>query len=292
MADDNMEISYDGHGDDDIDINIDIEPDNQDEDFIIEDARSEASNNDDVMIDEDTASYEMEDADFEPEHDLQDIDTETIEIAEVEMLRSNDTDAHIFPLEATTNHVLQDESWTFDKSNDTESSIKAVEIEQVHHEEPSNIATEVVAQLPSSPRAAVNSPKPSPSPSDINQQQEETINKENPSDISAETEQGEAAPSATDAPEQETQTEQYLISEDRNVIVVYHESEYNLVSSSEFDDPDLYFLKDPSVMKEPLSTLFAALRDVLSEEISPGDELCLTIDDLGLETSEVSKSSN
>lgn len=285
-----MEISYDENGDDDIDINIDIEPENQDEDFIIEDARSEAgTNNDDVMIDEDTASYPMEDADFVPEHDLHDVGTETHEVSEVEMLKSNSTDIHPFHSEVITDLGIQaDERWDLDKpADDTHYSIKSVEIDRLHSEDRSNIVEEEpVSQAQSPPGLDASIQKPS-SPSRTAPQQEEEPTKKSPPHMVDESNLGEEGDDAVDLSVHEVQTGYDLISQDRTIIALYKDTEYALVSSSEFDDPDSYFLKDSSVLKEPLSIFFAAIRDVLCDEISPVDELYLAIDDLGLETSEV-----
>jgi len=284
-----MEISYDGNGDDDIDINIDIEPENQDEDFIIEDARSEAgTNNDDVMIDEDTASYPMEDADFVPEHDLHDVGTETHVVSEVEMLKSDSTDIHPFPSEVITNLGIQaDERWDLDKpADDTHYSIKSVEIDRLHSEGRSNIVEEPVSQAQSPPGLDASIQKPS-SPSKTAPEQEEESPQKSPSHMVDESNLGEEGDDAVDVSVHEVQTVYDLISQDRTIIALYKDTEYALVSSSEFDDPDSYFLKDSSVLKEPLSIFFAAIRDILRDEISPVDELYLAIDDLGLETGEV-----
>lgn len=292
MVVDEMEISYDGHdGDDDIDINIDIEPGNQDEDFIIEDARSEAGTNDDVMLDEDNASYNMEDADYVPEEELQDvIDTETIDISELEMLRPHDTDEHTFPSNAVPSPLQSEDRYTNNKpADDTISFAQAAQAEQLQPEEVSKIVEEVAAQPTPSPTIH----KESPPLSNEKPQEVENINPQSPPQVLEEQEQEQEnrEVSNVDENEQKVNIEQKLISEERNITVGYQGSEYALVASSESDDPDSYFLKDSSVLKEPLSALFAVLRDILHDEIPAGDELVFTIDDLGLETCEVSNPS-
>lgn len=310
MVIDEMEISYEEHGDEDIDINIDIEPGNHDEDFIIEDARSEAHTNDDVMLDEDNASYSMEDADYVPEEDLEDIiDAETMEAPELEMLRPHDTEIHTFPAQAVPSPVQSEERYTNSKAVDeATSTTQTAQIEQAQPEDISNIVTEVAAQ-PTPPLEA-DGPlqKQSPPVPNGKPQEEENINVENQSHVPEEQEQAPKEPehvheeqesateeqeqgetSGADEAEQTASIEHDLISEERNITVGYHGSEYSLVASSESDDPDSYFLKDPSVLKEPLSDFFAVLRDILHDEIPAGEELMLTIDDLGLETCEVSK---
>lgn len=292
MVVDEMEISYDGHdGDDDIDINIDIEPGNNDEDFIIEDARSEAGTNDDVMLDEDNASYNMEDADYVPEEELQDdIDTETIDVSELEMLRPHGTDEHTFPSNAVPSPLQSEDRYTNNKPvDDTISFAQAAQAEQLQPEEVSKIVEEVAAQPTPSPTIhKESSPLSNEKPQEV-----ENINPQSPPQVLEEQEQeqenGEA--SNVDENEQKVNIEQNLISEERNITVGYQGSDYALVASSESDDPDSYFLKDSSVLKEPLSALFAVLRDILHDEIPAGDELVFTIDDLGLETCEVSNPS-
>ncbi|OBT60954.1 hypothetical protein VE03_09771 [Pseudogymnoascus sp. 23342-1-I1] len=284
MVVDEMEISYDGHdGDDDIDINIDIEPGNHDEDFIIEDARSEAGTNDDVMLDEDNASYNMEDADYVPEEELQDaIDTETIDVSEMEMLRPHDTEEHTFPSNAAPSPLQSEDGYTNDKPvDDTISFVQAVQAEELQPEEVSKIVEEVAAQPTPSPTIR----KESLPLSDEKPQEVENINPQSPPQAQEDQEQENGEASNVD---EKVNIKQNLISEERNITVGYQGSEYALVASSESDDPDSYFLKDSSVLKEPLSALFAVLRDILHDEIPAGDELVFTIDDLGLETCETS----
>ncbi|KFY70197.1 hypothetical protein V499_09376 [Pseudogymnoascus sp. VKM F-103] len=290
MVVDEMEISYDGQDvDDDIDINIDIEPGNHDEDFIIEDARSEAgTNNDDVMLDEDNASYNMEDADYVPEEELQDvIDTETIDVSEQEMLRPHDTEEHTFPSNAAPSPLQSEDRYTDIKpADDTISFADAVQAEELQPEEVSKIVEEFAAQPTPSPTIH----KESPPVSNEKPQEVENINPPSPPQVPEEQEQEQENGEASNVDEngQKVNVEQDLISEERNITVGYQGSEYALVASSESDDPDSYFLKDSSVLKEPLSALFAVLRDILHDEIPAGDELVFTIDDLGLETCETS----
>ena len=289
-----MEISYDGHdGDDDIDINIDIQPGNHDEDFIIEDARSEAGTNDDVMLDEDNASYNMEDADYVPEEELQEvIDTETIDISEHEMLGPNETDQNTFPPNAVPSPLQSEDRYiNINPVDDTTISAVSAQAEQLQPKEVYKIVEEVAAQPTPSPEADVTLQKASPPVSDEKPQEAENINPQSPAQVLEEQEQESGEAPQVDENGQEANVEKNLISEERNITVGYQGSEYALVASSESDDPDSYFLKDSSVLKEPLAALFAVLRDILHDEIPAGDELVFTIDDLGLETCEVSNSS-
>lgn len=291
MVADEMEISYDGHdGDDDIDINIDIEPGNNDEDFIIEDARSEAATNDDVMLDEDNASYSMEDADYVPEEELQDaIDTETIDVSEVEMLRPHDAEEHTFPTNAVPSPLQSEDRYTNIRPvDDTTSSTETTQTVQLQPEEVSKIVEEVAAQPTPSPEAEVTIQKEPQPISNEKPEEGEDVKPQSPPQAPEEQGHEQGEESAVDENEQPENIEHNLTSEERNISVGYHGAEYALVASSESDDPNSYFLKDPSVLKEPLTDFFSALRDILDDEIPRGDELVFTIDDLGLEICEVS----
>lgn len=70
--------------------------------------------------------------------------------------------------------------------------------------------------------------------------------------------------------------------------ISYGQTDYRLFAQSEDDDPNQYFLDDKSVLNLPLGRFLSTLRDVISEEISPLDELVMHVDGLGLEFSEVS----
>ena len=73
-----------------------------------------------------------------------------------------------------------------------------------------------------------------------------------------------------------------------NIIVTWRDTEYTLFSSSELDDPDTFFLSDYSIIHNPLSSFFEAIREVIHEELADEDELCLAVESLGLEAEEVS----
>ena len=74
----------------------------------------------------------------------------------------------------------------------------------------------------------------------------------------------------------------------QEVVVVYRDSEYSLFSKSETDDIDSYFISDLSLKDKPLINFFAAIRDVIRDDLNDEDELCLSVEDLGLEVEEVS----
>lgn len=69
--------------------------------------------------------------------------------------------------------------------------------------------------------------------------------------------------------------------------ISYGETDYRLFAKSEDDDPNQYFLKDTSALELSLAEFLTSLRDVISEEVSPLDELVMHVDGLGLEFAEV-----
>lgn len=71
-----------------------------------------------------------------------------------------------------------------------------------------------------------------------------------------------------------------------DIYISYGETDYRLFARSEDDDPNQYFLADKSALDASLSQFLTDLREVISEEISPLDDLVLQVDGLGLEFSE------
>lgn len=69
--------------------------------------------------------------------------------------------------------------------------------------------------------------------------------------------------------------------------ISYGNTDYRLFAKSEADDPNKYFLSDMAALELPLGQLLSSLRDVISDELSPLDELVMHVDGLGLEFSEV-----
>jgi hypothetical protein len=72
------------------------------------------------------------------------------------------------------------------------------------------------------------------------------------------------------------------------VTMVWKEQEYAVFSMSELDDPDTYFLSDTSTLDQPLGAFFEAIREVICDELKEDEELCMVVDNLGLEIEEVS----
>lgn len=71
------------------------------------------------------------------------------------------------------------------------------------------------------------------------------------------------------------------------VYITYGTTDYSLFADSEDDDPNQYFLEDKTTLNLSLAQFLASLREVVSEEISPLDELVMHVDGLSLEFSEV-----
>ncbi|KAI0202761.1 hypothetical protein F4808DRAFT_458480 [Astrocystis sublimbata] len=70
------------------------------------------------------------------------------------------------------------------------------------------------------------------------------------------------------------------------IYITYGETNYRLFAKSEDDDPNQYFLTDKSALNFSLTRFLASLRDVISEEVSPLDDLVMHVDCLGIEFSE------
>ncbi len=291
MAEDNMEISYDDHGDDDIDINIDIDQDNQDEDYMIEDEKSEADTHDDVMVDEDetNASFAMEDDDYMPDHNEDGVEVEIVEVAEIEMTRPTDNHA--------SSHDLIHEPVVDDQVVSVQEPVTAItheaDIFEVESEQNATAAEVPIIKQPDVGETAATAYNTDNSniPPVLDQPalKEETAQQDHSSQLVSQQilDNQDTEDPATDSISNGAQMAD-LISVDRDIVVHYNDVEYTMVSSSENDDPNAYFLKDSTVLAKPLSALFTALRDVLGDEVPSRDELCLVIDDLGLETTEVS----
>lgn len=70
-----------------------------------------------------------------------------------------------------------------------------------------------------------------------------------------------------------------------DIEVLYNEESYSLIGGPD-DDPDHYFLSDPKELDRPLSQFLSALRAVISNEVSPTDELVVHFEPLELEFGE------
>ncbi|KAK8108572.1 hypothetical protein PG984_014373 [Apiospora sp. TS-2023a] len=71
-----------------------------------------------------------------------------------------------------------------------------------------------------------------------------------------------------------------------DIVVQYGDSDYQLFAKSTEDDPNRYFLSDRSTLDLPLVEFLLSIREVISQELSPLDELVMSIDGLGVEFGE------
>lgn len=314
MVDDSMEISSDnGRSDEqgDIDLDLDLTGDHGDEDFILEDATSHvdfgddfhpqpsAVVNDDIMLDDDNESYQMEDADI--------LEEETEHIIEQESMSfATDGDALYYVVDGQIgNQSLADdtnglayegydankvEPLGFDLQQSAEVVLPEENLQDPDNS-PAKSGTEVVAQGTSGPGSQLSSPsrqslppvapaEPRSPPASILEACPSPVHSThaNTDPISLHDSDNSTVdiPSVKDASSLE------------HVIVVYRDVEYALFSASEHDDPDLYFLSDKAIAEKPLSEFFRAIRDVIRDDLTDEDELCLVVDSLGLQAEEVS----
>ncbi|KAK8061032.1 conserved glutamic acid-rich protein [Apiospora hydei] len=71
-----------------------------------------------------------------------------------------------------------------------------------------------------------------------------------------------------------------------DIVVQYGDSDYQLFAKSTEDDPNRYFLSDRSTLDLPLVDFLSSIREVIAQELSPLDELVMSIDGLGVEFAE------
>ncbi|KAH8653359.1 hypothetical protein BX600DRAFT_515637 [Xylariales sp. PMI_506] len=79
---------------------------------------------------------------------------------------------------------------------------------------------------------------------------------------------------------------QSLVAARHDLFIHYGETDYRLFAKNHEDDPNEYFFKDTSALALSLTEFLSGLRDVISEEVSPLDELVMHVDGLGLEFAE------
>jgi hypothetical protein len=129
-------------------------------------------------------------------------------------------------------------------------------------QEPRSPATSVPGAAPLSPDHISKDSVPNPNPHSITGGTDKTTNFVAANDVS----------SFTAAPE---------------IAVVYQSSEYTLFSKTESDDPDSFFLSDVTILEKPLGDFFHAMRDIIQDDLGDEEELCMSVEDLGLELEEV-----
>jgi hypothetical protein len=320
MADDSMEISSElgQNGEDDIDIDIDLPAGPVDEDYILEDARSEADvdNNthgrvDDVMVDDDNNSYTMDDAELDDTHiqdvHIQDAQDELAGVPEdtaftSTALRDMDTVEH----EIMTSHEVDVPSNMGGEEN-SHPEVASPKEAISHTLEPSNVVdVNQAVEVSTNDDRTVSPPKSSDAveagATSNNLSAAHELPLDDDQDGQASTEDQVSIEGHKDGPnavEEHLETDIATRSTDdssnygessiieRQITVLYQNTEYDLFSSSESDDPDSFFLTERSIIHEPITTFLASLKEVIQEDASADDELCLAMDDLALELSEV-----
>ena len=280
---------------------------------------SPAVGHDDLMIDEDDESYSMpmDGADVMQDDDAQNMEDEALAMSFapanipnvlVEEGHSRDT-SHL----AADGSMKDEVSWETNDEPEEASNQADVNLEdpkEEHHEShqeedgdlqegtdikeveapdagtpredsrpntPRNISPKVdtVGEEPRSPPASISAPN-------VESQDHGTEHSADVLGISS------ASQDIVSTIETSTAEETTSVSLSHEVVVVYQNSEYSLFSKSETDDIDSYFLSDLSIKEKPLSNLFEAIRDVIRDDLNDEDELCISIEDLGLEIEEVS----
>lgn len=326
MVDDTMEISSEyGHrgGEEEIDIDIDFATAPADEDYAIEDAASNPGfadglqpsvGNDDFMIDEDQRSFVMgdvpdaalDDGDHAMDHStpmmsfgmgesshypvdegIDDLAVPEIPpVAETEPMWE-EHEAAEFPVDDSAPHPdgpeqlfheegnvqlesLNEDDTTEVQNADTSTRLPSERDSRTSPPEERNPLDGIPA-APHSPANSVTGPThlpPSETPKSPNSK--------------AVVVPDEVAKPANFVPANAPLT----FTAPPEVLVSYLSSEYTLFAKSGNDDPDSYFLSDISILEKPLGEFFTAIRDIVQEELSEDDELCMSIEDLGFEIEE------
>lgn len=326
MADDSMEISSElgGHNaNDDIDIDIDFTAGPTDEDYMLEDAESDVefresfenvpqNTNDDVMVDDYNSSFPIEEQHYtDNDEQLQDVPDEILDEPEMD-ISNNELPA-------------SDHADSTGSDHGTQGPISDVQLADSALETTSIDVNQGTSQVRSPQHGETLLPAESPSPSfppglpnDTNTIHESHANMVNDDESKSSSEkntsvddgkhlhdsgdyaehQAEPVSAHDDATVIETEATEEIPNEEQahtvdmdeaysRIMVSYQDTQYALFSSSENDDSDSFFLKDRSIIQEPISSFLNALRDILQEELADDDELCIGIDVLRLEFGEV-----
>lgn len=297
-------------GDDDIDIDIDLETGQNDEDYILEDVDPDASHeealisNDDVMIDDENVSYPMDDVDALQEEHIEMEDAEVSDMPATELNNAgidttlgrnaslysaglggasetviDEFQPHEEPLrdieaeQIPGDHTLIEETESPDKRRVNADSTLSPPISPIQHDPGAQIGADQYI----SPSDLAYSPSFNAGPGN-----------QDPTDLVAASEIATIAGKTQDGFEVKSGKDDSIMLVAEKVIVVYRDAEYALFSSSESDDPDTFFLKDGNLVNGSLADLLAGLRGVIHEDLGSEDELCLAIEDLGIDISEVS----
>lgn len=322
MADDNMEISSElgqNNGGDDIDIDIDFvpeEPDHVYEDHILEDIKSDIDfeeTNDDLMVDDDNASVPMDDVDLASEGDIQnDLSNQEAPAEMTDAVPVGSEVRDMLGVDVTEDHLkIEATGMTWDVTKGPDALVEKI-IEQVP-KEPA-VAEKVATKASEVPE--VSKAAEIPEESEVPETTEAKEVAQEQSFIEATSETGESTTNDKETASDVVDAQSHEIPEEHeeheaehreqavvdgvvsksdvlsftptNVTVLYQDTDYSLISTSEADDPDSFFLKDDALTRAPLQSFLDGLREVIFDELSPDDELCLAIDDLGIEICEVS----
>jgi hypothetical protein len=328
MADDSMEISSEhGHdggdgGDGDIDIDFDFTTAQVDEDYVLEDAAlnadfgdtfhpqsSPATGNDDLMIDEDVDSYPMDDADLLHDENGHTMEHEVVPFATKNSLHfgENQTDRDQFEADDPTavadytyvhqgssepQAVQKDVSQENSRDSPHQEGLNSAEVMAVPDAEksstdPAHHDSPIASPFQGSPHSAVSARGPRSPPA--SNPEHGIISPDHKSNNPETTLTSPSLSGDASKVEEITSSDgRSILPPPRDVIVVYRSVEYALFSSSELDDPESFFLSDISIAEKPLADLFKAVRQVIQEDLTNEDELCMAVEDLGIETEEVS----
>ncbi|KAI1433983.1 hypothetical protein GGR50DRAFT_687966 [Xylaria sp. CBS 124048] len=130
----------------------------------------------------------------------------------------------------------------------------------------------------------VNAPQAEPSaPTSLNPQSVASSPDQNPEDYQHQELTGPVTESAMKAIDRD---DPIALADHYGVYILYGETDYSLFANAQDDDPSQYFLSDKSALNLPLTQFLGSLREIVSDEISPLDELVMHVDGLGLEFSE------
>jgi len=317
---------YGQGGDEEIDIDIDFGTAPADEDYAIEDAASNAAfaeglqaqaspavGNDDLMIDEDQPVYADEDLVLDDDdHKMEQeaatmsfamggessdfVADESIETLQVQQASST-TEAGIMWDEPDLPKSEVDESHLLDDSGQTLHQEEEYAEQPEHEDENDEHKIEESTNLPSEHASRASTPRngtphsgpaqeprssatsvPGASPVASEHISKDSVPTPNPYSVIGGTDKitnfvaTNDVSSFTAAPE---------------IAVVYQSSEYTLFAKTESDDPDSFFLSDATILEKPLGDFFHAMRDIIQDDLGDDEELCMSVEDLGLELEEV-----
>ena len=311
-VDDLMEVSSE-HGpnpSEDIDIDLDLTAGHADEDFVLEDAtstigmdddtqppRSPSAGNDELMIDESEGQYNGHNQDLDElilDEGANSIDDQfssaffnSTTSSGMHIEGFEDGNVPIDISEAVIEHHSEPAKNTNEESTHIDEQLSSAE-------EAVEVAETVVPTLPDE----TNVGGPPPNASRVSTPHEDverrsmkshpTTSPGSPKEVVTQSTTGSNTPNS---PQENGKVVDSLAAarevSSLEVIATYQDSEFALFSTSESDDPDSFFLSDVSVIDKPLSSFFKAIRDVIHEDLANDDELCVVVNELGLEIMEV-----